>query len=98
MPFRRLAFLTISRWYAPSALNETGRVLSLAGRIDGGPTPWFWSVNGSAGVLGSGVAVLVSMNFSIPTTLLVGAACYLLLALPALQLCRMARATPADSV
>lgn len=56
--------------------------MELAGRIDTRPTPWFWSVNGAAGVLASGLAVIISMNFSIPATLLVGALCYLCLLRP----------------
>lgn len=63
--------------------------MSLAEKIDPTPTPWFWSVNGAAGVLGSGLAVVISMNASIPATLLAGAACYLLLISPALKLARM---------
>lgn len=67
--------------------------MALAARIDATPTPWFWSINGTAGVLSSGVAVIISMNFSIPTTLCVGAASYLLLLIPALKLCRLAEET-----
>jgi hypothetical protein len=46
---------------------------------DARPTPWFWGVNGAAGVLASGVAVVCSIVFSIDATLRVGAVCYLLL-------------------
>jgi spermidine synthase len=42
--------------------------------------PWMWAMNGSAGTLGSFVAMLVSMETSIPTCLLTGAAFYLLAA------------------
>lgn len=74
--------------------------MALAGRIDSTPTPWFWSVNGAAGVFGSGVAVIISMNLSIPATLITGALCYLLLIPPALQLSRLAQtaAPTTDSV
>ena len=41
--------------------------------------PWFWGVNGAAGVLAAGVAVASSISFSIDATLRVGAVCYLLL-------------------
>jgi hypothetical protein len=45
-------------------------------------TPWFWGINGAAGVLGSGLAVLVSLAFSIHWTLVAGGVCYLILLLP----------------
>ena len=48
-------------------------------RRDSRPTPWFWAVNGSAGVLAAGIAVGVSITFSISASLWVGAACYLIL-------------------
>jgi hypothetical protein len=46
---------------------------------DDRPTPWFWGVNGAAGVLAAGLAVATSIAFSIDTTIRVGAVCYLLL-------------------
>ena len=46
---------------------------------DDRPTPWFWGVNGAAGVLAAGLAVATSIAFSIDTTIRVGALCYLLL-------------------
>ena len=54
--------------------------LRLVNAIDRRPTPWFWAVNGAAGVLGAGLAVAISIEFSISITFLVGAACYLVLA------------------
>lgn len=65
--------------------------MNLAERIDTQPTPWFWSVNGAAGVLASGLAVIISINFSIPVTLMSGAVCYLLLLLPMKNLYEMGR-------
>ncbi len=53
--------------------------MKLISAIDPGPTPWFWGINGSAGVLASIVAVVCSIAAGISTTLLIGAACYLLL-------------------
>jgi hypothetical protein len=53
--------------------------MRLVNAIDARPTPWFWAVNGSAGVLAAGAAVGVSIAFSISTSLWVGAACYLIL-------------------
>ena len=53
--------------------------MRLIGAIDRKPTPWFWGINGAAGVLASVGAVVVSIAWGISTTLLVGACCYLLL-------------------
>jgi hypothetical protein len=47
------------------------------------PTPWFWAVNGAAGVFAATLAVAVSIAFSINVILWLGAACYLLLVVPA---------------
>jgi hypothetical protein len=47
--------------------------------IDQRPTPWFWAINGVAGVLASGLAVTISIEFSISATLWCGAVSYLLL-------------------
>jgi hypothetical protein len=65
--------------------------MRLVGAIDARPTPWFWSVNGAAGVLGASVAVVTSINFSINVTLWIGAACYLLLAPVAVGLLALTR-------
>ncbi len=40
--------------------------------------PWMWALNGAAGTLGSFVAIVVSMETSIQTCVLTGAACYFL--------------------
>jgi hypothetical protein len=60
--------------------------MRLVANVDDGPTPWFWGINGAAGVLASSIAVLTSIAFSIDTTLQVGALCYLLLPAPGLLL------------
>ena len=60
--------------------------MRLVSMIDARPTPWFWGINGAAGVLAASVAVLTSIEFGIDTTLRVGAVCYLLLPGPALLL------------
>ena len=52
--------------------------MALCSAIDTRPTPWFWAVNGAAGVLAAGVAVCTSIAFSINVSLWVGAACYAL--------------------
>jgi hypothetical protein len=53
--------------------------LRLAAAIDGRPTVWFWGINGAAGVLGSVLAIALSIAFGITTTLLLGSLCYLAL-------------------
>jgi hypothetical protein len=53
--------------------------MRLVNAIDTRPTPWFWAVNGSAGVLAAGVAVGISIAFSISASLWVGATSYLIL-------------------
>jgi len=47
--------------------------------------PWLWALNGAASVLGSFVAMMLSMQTSITTSVIAGAACYLAaaIALPA---------------
>jgi hypothetical protein len=60
--------------------------MRLASQIDTGPTPWFWGINGAAGVLAASLAVLVSVAFGIDQTLRAGAVCYLLLPLAAMLL------------
>ena len=62
--------------------------MRLASKVDRRPTPWFWGINGAAGVLAASVAVMISISFGIDTTLRVGAICYLLLPGPALLLVR----------
>jgi len=64
--------------------------LRMVNSIDERPTPWFWGMNGAAGVLGASLAVVSSMSLSITSTILIGAALYLLLLWPALQLRRLA--------
>jgi len=60
--------------------------MRLVSTISTGPTPWFWGINGAAGVLAASVALVTSIAFSIDTTLRIGAACYLLVAAPAVLL------------
>jgi hypothetical protein len=54
--------------------------------IDARPTPWFWAINGAAGVLAAGLAVAVSIAFSINACIWLGAACYLPLGVAATAL------------
>lgn len=53
--------------------------------------PWLWGINGACGVCASGLALGTSMVFGINATLLIGAACYLLLPLATLHLQRASR-------
>jgi hypothetical protein len=68
--------------------------MEIVNAIDSRPTPWFWAVNGAAGVLAAGIAVTVSIYSSISTTLWCGAACYLLLGPIAINLARLRRNEP----
>jgi hypothetical protein len=92
LPVRALvAIATI----APAALlmgmaMPTG--MRLTEQVDARPTPWFWAVNGATGVLASGLAVVISISWGIPTTMMVGAACYILLLVPAVGLSKLAAA------
>jgi hypothetical protein len=65
--------------------------MEIINTIDSRPTPWFWAVNGAAGVLAAGIAVTISIYSSITTTLWCGAACYLLLGPIAINLARLRR-------
>jgi hypothetical protein len=50
--------------------------------------PWLWGINGAFGVCASGLALITSMIWGIPTTLMVGACCYLVLPLLTRQIVR----------
>jgi hypothetical protein len=65
--------------------------MEIVNAIDSRPTPWFWAVNGAAGVLAAGIAVTVSIHSTISTTLWCGAGCYLLLGPIAICLARLRR-------
>jgi hypothetical protein len=51
--------------------------MRLVSSIDSKPTPWFWGINGAAGVLASILAVTLSLALGISATLVLGALCYL---------------------
>ncbi|MFQ5566321.1 MAG: hypothetical protein ACE5EU_08165 [Paracoccaceae bacterium] len=53
--------------------------MRLASAVDTRPTPWFWAVNGAAGVFASGLAIGIGTFVSIDATLWAGAVAYLLL-------------------
>jgi spermidine synthase len=46
--------------------------------IDPKPTPWFWGINGAAGVLASIGAIALSLALGITATMTLGALCYVL--------------------
>jgi len=49
------------------------------GRISQEPLPWFWAVNGACGVVGSVLAVLVSMAWGVSSNVHIACVCYLAL-------------------
>ncbi len=53
--------------------------MRLVEEVDRQPAPWFWGINGATGVLASVVGLMFSMSLGINVTLLISAACYLLL-------------------
>lgn len=53
---------------------------------------WMWGLNGALGVLGSLGSIVIGMTLGIRACLLLGAACYLLLSVPAWHLYRRAEA------
>lgn len=72
--------------------------LRLAAEIDARPTPWFWGINGATGVLASVLGVIVSISFGINVTILLAAACYLLLIPAGFALLALRARTAASAV
>lgn len=72
--------------------------LRLAAEIDARPTPWFWGINGATGVLASVLGVIVSLSFGINVTILLAAACYLLLIPAGFALLALRTGTGASAV
>jgi len=62
--------------------------MALVNALDRRPTPWFWAINGAAGVLAASIAVAVNIAFSIRTSIWLSAVCYLLVGAVALALVR----------
>ena len=54
--------------------------LRLAGRVHAGVLQWAWAMNAAASVLGSALAVFISIHLGIWQTMAAGAGCYLLAA------------------
>jgi hypothetical protein len=65
--------------------------LRLVGAICDEAMPWMWGINGAVGVLASVTAVAISMWSGISTSLVVAAAGYALLCIPAIAIGRAAR-------
>ena len=53
--------------------------MTLVQRVDAGPTPWFWGINGATGVLASVLAVMVGMALGINVTMGLAGVSYLAL-------------------
>ena len=68
--------------------------LGLVEVVDRQPTPWFWGINGATSVLASVLAVMFSMAFGINVTMLLSAACYVLLIPTSFALLRMGQQPP----
>jgi hypothetical protein len=63
--------------------------MRLCNRIDTRVTPWLWAVNGAAGVLATGSAVLVGIESSLNSALWIGAFVYALLSIVGPQLLKL---------
>ncbi|MBM4285608.1 MAG: hypothetical protein FJ128_10215 [Deltaproteobacteria bacterium] len=68
--------------------------MRLVSAVDPAPTPWFWGMNGIAGVLGAGTTVALSIAWGINCTLVIGGLCYALLIPAALGIGFTAQAAP----
>jgi hypothetical protein len=75
------AFLSISFIMPAGLLLGFGfpSGLRLVSCVSSKPAPWFWGINGAAGVLASIMAVGCSIAFGIRFTMVLGAGCYFLL-------------------
>ncbi|MDH4184275.1 MAG: hypothetical protein OEV92_08645 [Nitrospinota bacterium] len=58
------------------------------------PTPWLWGVNGACGVLGSSIAIWLTLAYGISSAFLAGAAFYLAIIPPALMIISAPPAKP----
>jgi predicted membrane-bound spermidine synthase len=56
--------------------------MKLAEATDTHPMPWFWGINGAAGVLGSVLAVALNIAYGLDHTMMIAALCYAALAVP----------------
>ena len=72
--------------------------MRLVEAVDSQPTPWFWGINGATGVLASVLGVMFSMALGINVTMVLAAACYLLLIPVSFRLFGMKQSTGANAV
>jgi hypothetical protein len=70
--------------------------MALIESVDKEPTPWFWGINGVAGVLASVLAVMLSMSMGIRVTLLLASLCYALLVPVSFRLMNLRTAAGGD--
>jgi spermidine synthase len=68
--------------------------MKLVEAIDKAPTPWFWGINGAAGVMASVLAVMASVAIGIHFTMLLSGLCYFLLIPVAYSLLRLEGGRP----
>jgi hypothetical protein len=54
--------------------------MRLVNAVDRGPSPWFWGINGAAGVLAGSLSIMISLAYGINMTFILSAVCYGLLA------------------
>jgi hypothetical protein len=64
--------------------------MKIVDAINREPAAWFWGINGATGVLASTLAVMVAIALGINVTMMLAAACYLLLVPAALSLLKQA--------
>src|SRR5262249_48041468 len=62
--------------------------MALVNALDTRPTPWFWAINGAAGVFAASIAGAVNIPLSVSTRIFLSAICYLLVGAVALALVR----------
>jgi predicted membrane-bound spermidine synthase len=62
--------------------------MRLTDRVSTALTPWFWGINGAGGVVASAMAMVISIGWGLNYTMMAGALCYAMLAVPALRLLR----------
>src|SRR5262249_28508671 len=72
--------------------------MRLVNAIDPRPTPWFWAINGAAGVLAASIAVAVNITFSINVSIWLGAVCYGLIGMAAIGLMSLSASPTSPSV
>lgn len=72
--------------------------MKVAERLGKAQTPWYWALNGVFGTLVSGLAVFVSLYFSISTNFALAAACYGIALVCLRSMAKMPAAMPQEAV